>query len=148
MKNLKIKIQRARIQDIDIIYKLGSGAKELQFSKKMKFHDKVELKEFILKPKDNILLTAIFNDKIVGFLYAKIVSKTWCILDNLVVYKDYRSIGIGTSLLHHFYKILKNRKINYIQILEDIHHKKTRKFWKDMGFKEEKVFVWADKIIR
>ncbi|MBS3074972.1 hypothetical protein J4429_00775 [Candidatus Pacearchaeota archaeon] len=39
-------------------------------------------------------------------------------------------------------------KINYIQILEDLHNKKTRKFWKDKGFKEEKTFVWADKILK
>jgi len=114
----------------------------------MNFHDKIELKEFIKNKKDNVLLVSIFDKKIVGFLYAKIVSKTWCILDNLVVSEEFREQGIGSLLLDKFYKILKNKKINYVQILEDIHHKKTRKFWKEKGFKEERVFIWADKLIK
>lgn len=144
----EIKIRNAKISDISQVYLIGKGAKELEFSKKMNFHDKSELTEFILNKKDNIFLVAAKKEEIIGFLYAKIVSKTWCILDNLVVEKEYRDQGIGSLLLDEFYKNLKNKKISYIQILEDVHHKKTRKFWKDKGFKEEKVFIWADKVIK
>jgi GNAT superfamily N-acetyltransferase len=104
--------------------------------------------EFVKKPKYNILLVAESCEEIIGFLYAKIVSKTWCILDNLVVDKKYREEGIGNLLVEDLYKILKSKKINYVQILEDIHHKKTREFWKKKWFKEEKIFVWADKVLR
>ena len=83
-----------------------------------------------------------------GFLYAKIVSKTWCILDNLVVDKKYRKHGMGGLLVDELYKILKKDKIGYVQVLEEIYHKNTRKFWKDNGFKEEKLFVWADRVIK
>ena len=145
---MRIKIQRAKLADINAIYRLGKETKELEFSKKMNFHDKIELKEFILKEKDNILLVAEIDKKVVGFLYAKIVSKIWCLLDNLVVNKKFRNHGIGTFLLNNFYEILKKNKISYVQILEDIHQKKTRKFWKEKGFKEEKIFVWADRVIK
>jgi N-acetylglutamate synthase-like GNAT family acetyltransferase len=147
MRELEIKIRRGKLKDISQIYNLGKHAKELEFSKKMNFHDKVELKEFVTKTKDNILLVSISNKKVIGFLYAKIVSRTWCILDNLVVDEKFREEGIGSLLLEDLYKILKNKKVNYIQILEDIHHKKTREFWKKKGFKEEKKFIWADKRI-
>lgn len=145
---MKIRVRHAKLSDIDMIYALGRKTEELNFSPNMRFHDKIELKEFVKKPKDNILLAADCDGKIAGFLYAKIVSRTWCILDNLAVEKEFRGHGIGNSLLHEFYTILKKRKVHYVQVLEEIHHKKTRKFWHDRGFKEEKIFVWADKMIK
>ncbi len=144
---LKTKIREAKLKDLNYIYSLGKEIKELKFCRKMNFHDKIELREFIKRPKDNILLVAVSEKRVIGFLYAKIISKTWCMLDNLAVDKDYRNKGIGTLLLKEFYKILKKKKIHYLQILEDIHRKKTREFWKKNGFKEEKVFLWADKTL-
>jgi len=141
-------IRRAVSNDIPLIYSLGKKTEELNFSPSMKFHDRGELREFVKKPKTNILLVAEKENKIIGFLYAKIVSKTWCILDNLAVEETYRGKGIGHMLLNHFYSILRANKISYLQVLEEIHHKKTREFWKKQGFKEEKVFVWADKSIK
>ena len=57
---MKINIRRAKLKDIDLIFRLGKKTKELQFSNKMNFHDKVELKEFISKPKYNVLLIVLF----------------------------------------------------------------------------------------
>lgn len=141
----KIIIRKARKEDINQIFKLGEQIPELKFSKKH-FHEKFELKQFT-KGNDNIFLIAEFNKEILGFIYAKILTKDWCMLDNLVVDEKYREHGIGTILLNELYKILKKQKVSYVQILEEIHHKNTRNFWKDKGFKEEKVFVWADKIL-
>ena len=145
---MEIEIRRGKLKDISQIYNLGKKTKELEFSEKMNFHDKIELKEFVTEKRDNILLVCLTHKKIVGFLYAKIVSKEWCILDNLVIEENYRNNGIGSLLLEDLYQILKKKKLNYIQILEEIHHKKTREFWKKKGFKEEKKFIWADKIIK
>ena len=147
---IKIKIRHGKLSDVNEIYKLGERISELGFSKKYKFHEKSELKEFIRKPKENIVLVALINKEIVGFIYARILahgSGGWCMLDNLAVSKKYRKHGIGTELLEELYKILKKRKIHYIQILEDIHKKHTRKFWKDKKFKESHVFIWAEKEI-
>ena len=146
--NIQIKIRRAKKEDVNQIHELGRKTKELNFSTKMVFHDKIELKEFVHKPATNILLVASYKKKIIGFLYAKIVSCTWCILDNLAVDLEYRKHGIGNLILHQLYIILRKDKVNYIQILEEIHHKNTRKFWHAKGFREEKVFVWADKNIK
>lgn len=148
MKKEEISIRRANLKNILQVYSLGKRTEELNFSGGMKFHDKSELIEFVKNPDTNILLVAKIDEDIVAFLYAKIVSKTWCILDNLAVEHKYRGRGIGHLLLNYFYKILKDKKISYVQVLEEIHHKKTRDFWKKQGFKEEKVFVWADKSLR
>jgi ribosomal protein S18 acetylase RimI-like enzyme len=141
-------IQRARAKDLSEVYKLGCQTGELSFSPKGKFHDILELKEFVQKPKDNILLIATKNAQILGFLYAKIVSHSWCILDNLAVREDCRNHSIGKKLLQELYSILRERKISYVQVLEEFTNQKTREFWRKRGFKEKKLFVWADKTIK
>jgi len=151
MKKSRFVIRHAKLGDTNSIYALGSKFDEnLKASKRrnMHFHEKKEFKEFIKSPKYNILLVALLDNKVVGFLYAKILSYGWCLLDDVAVEANYQHDGIGSELLKEFYKILKRRKIDYVQILEEIHHKQTRKFWKDKGFREEKTFVWADKVIK
>ena len=139
------KIRIAKKADIEAICQIGKKAPELSFSKEMSFHDKSEFVEFVKHPKENILLVAEVKGQIVGFVYAKIMSKTWCLLDSLAIKKQYQNQGIGTQLLEETYKILKKNKVTYIQILEQINKKKTRLFWKKQGFKEKQAFIWADK---
>jgi len=150
-KEEKFIVRHAKLSDINSIYALGSKFDDsLKASRRrnMHFHEKKEFKEFIKSPKCNILLVACIKKKVVGFLYAKILSYDWCLLDDVAVEANYQHEGIGSELLKEFYKILKQRKIDYVQILEEIHHKQTRKFWKDKGFKEEKTFVWADRMLK
>lgn len=140
-------VRNAVLGDIENIYKLGKKIEELRFSKEMQFHDKEELAEFISKKSENILIVSTHSKKIIGFLYARIVSHSWCILDNIAIDNEYRKHGIGKDLLERLYEILKSRRINYIQILEDEKNKRLRRFWKEQGFVERKRFVWADKAI-
>ncbi len=144
-------IRKAKLSNVEGIYTLGLKTEELEFSSEFPFHEKSELREFISKPRENILLVALVDKKIVGFIYSKILSRRgdgWCMLDNIAVLKKYRNHGIGTFLLNKTCDELKKRKIFYVQILEEFHHKKTRKFWKHRGFKEKKVFIWAEEVIK
>jgi len=148
---MNFKIRKAKLQDVSIIYNLGKKIVELDFSKTMHFHDKPELKDFIRREKTNIMIVAEKEKQVVGFLYAHIIDTCaggWCMLDNIAVGKEFRKQGIGTALLNGLYHELKRRKVSYVQILEDAHRKKTKKFWKHKGFKAEKKFVWADRMLR
>ena len=147
---MRIKIRNAQLKDVLKIYLLGRKIAELGFSKKFSFHEKGELKESI-KDRDSIMIVAETPKKIVGFLYAKIIfhrAGGWCMLDNLAVEQEYRQHGIGSALLELLYKTLKKKKVNYVQVLEDIHSKNTRNFWKSKGLKETKTFIWAEKKIK
>lgn len=149
-KEGKFIVRKAKLSDVDGIYNLRLKTEELEFSSEFPFHEKSELREFILNPKENILLVALINKKVVGFIYSKILSRRgdgWCMLDNIAVLKKYRDHGIGTRLLEETCKELKKRKVYCVQLLEELHHKKTRKFWKNRGFKEKKIFVWAEEMI-
>ncbi len=145
-----MKIREAQKKDIHDIYLLGKKVHELDFSKKFPFHEKSELKEFIKFRKENIFLVADEKREIVGFIFAKILSHHaggWCMLDNIAVGREHRKKGVGTKLLIELYKQLKKRNVRYIQVLEEEHHKKTKKFWRSKGFKETKHFIWAEKTL-
>jgi ribosomal protein S18 acetylase RimI-like enzyme len=144
----EVKISQAEKKDLEEVLKLGRKFEDALKASKLKkahFHEQQEFIEFIRNPKENVFLVAKVKNKVVGFIYVKILSHDWCMIDNLAVDERYQKHGIGSMLLEELYKILKKRKVSYIQILEEIHHKKTRKFWHEKGFREEKVFVWADK---
>ena len=147
-KNGKITITKAKLSEAGEIYRLGKKIHELDFSRRLHFHELSEIKEFISHPKENIFLVAKENGEIIGFVFAKILSHHaggWCMLDNIGVEKKYRNQGAGEELLKALYKEIKNRKVWYVQILEEAHHKKTRSFWKKMGYNETKMFIWAEK---
>ncbi len=129
---------------------MGRKIHELDFSRKYPFHELGEIKEFIIHHKENIIIVAEEKKKIIGFIYGKILSHHvggWCMLDNLAVEAHHRNHGIGDELLKTLYKDLRKRKIHYVQILEEAHHKKTRAFWKKEGFVETKNFLWAERRI-
>jgi predicted N-acetyltransferase YhbS len=146
----RYKIRKAKLNEAHKIYLLGKKIHELDFSRKHPFHDFGEIREFISSPHENIMLIAEQEGEIVGFVYAKILSHStggWCMLDNLGVEHAHRGQGISNALLHKLYKELRKRKVRYVQILEEIHHKKTRSFWKKQGYKETKNFLWAERTI-
>lgn len=148
---MEIKIRSAKEKDVKDIFDIGNCTEELGFSKKYPFHERLEIKEFIKNNKENIVLVAENENRIIGFCFAKIMARAaggWCMLDNLAVLKEHRENGAGTLLLNELNKILKKRNVKYIQILEEIHHKKTRDFWKKRGYKETKNFLWAEKRIK
>lgn len=143
----EIKIRRARVRDISGIRGLGKTMEEFVCSPSVKFYSREELKEWIKKPKDNILLVAEINKKIEGFLYAKIMAREWCMIDNIGVKQDWRKKGIGKILLEELFKILKSKKVNFVQLFANLKHKKTINFWKNRKFNEGEKFLWLEKII-
>lgn len=146
-----VKISKAKYFEAVEIYRLGKRIHELDFSRNYPFHELSEIKELITHPKENIFFKAKVNGELAGFIYARILSHHaggWCMLDNIGVEPKYRRHGIGEKLLKMLYKELKKRKVWYVQILEEAHHKKTRAFWKKMGYKETKMFIWAEKAVR
>lgn len=145
------KIRCAQKRDVNNIFNLGcklEGSLKASKQKGEHFHDKSEFLKFIKNPKDNVLLVAEIDNKFIGFIYAEIRDGNWCSIDNIAVDKKYQGLGIGTKLLNELYRILRKKKINYIQLLVEKNHKQTQKFWKSKGFKEGKTFIWFDRYLK
>lgn len=142
---MSIIINRAKKEDVAAIFELGQKIPELKYSKDSPFCEILEVDEWVADQKINIILTAKLGNKLVGFLIAKMLSKSWCALDDIAVAKKFRGQGIGNKLLNKLYDILKKKKINYINVLIGASYKRVRAFWRAKGFKETKKFVWAEK---
>ena len=144
---MEIKIRKAKLSDIPSIEKLGRKTKEFVVSKKIRFYEREELEDWIKNPANNTFLIALKGNKVVGFLFSKIISPHWAMADNLVVSEKHRNNGIGNLLLNKYYQILQENKISYISGLVGIDYFPIRKFWKKMGFNEGKAFIWIEKFL-
>ena len=140
-----VKIKRASLNNLEQIYALVTSLPVFSASDETRFFDKKELKEWIIRKRDSIVLIAELNDLIVGFLFAKLVSSEWCMLDSIGVNPKFRKQGIANKLLEQLYQLLKKRNVTYIQGLVEVNQKSTREFWKKRGFKEGNKFVWIEK---
>ncbi len=151
MEEIKFKVRKATKGDARAIYLLGKKVHELGFSRKYPFHNLGEIREFLGARHENILFVAEVDGGIAGFIFAKVLSHSsggWCLLDNLAVEPRYRHHRMADTMLHSLYREMRRRKVRYIQILEDAHQRRTREFWKRQGYRETKLFIWAEKETR
>lgn len=140
-------IRRARKGDIEGICRLGLAMPELAVSERTVFYGDKELFEWVTRQDQNILLVAEEGEAVIGFLFAKIISKEWCMLDNIGVEAAHRGRGIGSLLLKELEGILKIANVNYVQGLVRNDLPGVADFWKKRGYREGNSFVWMEKEI-
>lgn len=143
-----IKIRPAKATDAAELYKLARQIKEIGGSEEM---DHYTLKEIAIwiREKDKMWLVAEAEKKrkkeLVGFLFAIFISHDWCMLEGLGIKKSYRHQGIGTLLLLEINKIVRQKKINFIQAFTNIKDRAAQNFWRKHGFKRGETFYWFDR---
>jgi len=140
-----IKIRRAKKEDISKILALGRKTKEFSAGGKTRFYGKKEVSEFIRNPKNNLLLVALQENKLIGFIYAKIITSEWCLFESMAIIKNFRKKGIATLLFDELHSIIKNRGIEIIEAYISPTNKNIRRFCKKFGFKEIKNFILVEK---
>jgi predicted N-acetyltransferase YhbS len=102
-----------------------------------------ELKKIL---KEGLSFVAINNKKIVGYLLAEFKKakenlkpvgikkgQKYLCLDSLYVSKNYRKRGMGTILMKHFLREVKNKRITLTA--ESVYLDKLTQFYKKFGFK-------------
>lgn len=95
---------------------------------------------------------SIENNNISGFITIKIHNEFSAEIQVLAIYKTKHKKGIGSKLINHIELILKDKKIEYLQVktLSDSHpddnYKKTRNFYLKNNFRplEEIKDLWGE----
>ena len=144
----EITVRLADRKDVNAIYGLGVKASGFAVSKKIKFYEKKEIKQWIQGRKNNIVLIAETNSKIVGFAYVKIMSWHWAMVDNFYVLPAYRRKGIGSLIEKSLESELRKKGISYVSRLVKPSHKTSMKFLEKRNFKKESNYAWFDKFLR
>ncbi len=146
-----INIRRANIDDLLHIQKLNKELFELEYNN----FDKTLLENWPLTQegkeyfenaiKNDIVLIACINEKIIGYLAGTLNSQysynnnIQAELDNMCIMNEYRKLGIGSKLFEEFKKICKENKINEIKVVASYNNLNAIEFYKRNGFKEAEL---------
>lgn len=150
---MDIEIRKANKNDIDSIVNLANELyeTEMPFDTNLKagyYKTKTGRKQLLkdIKSKKKIVLVAILNNNIVGFvdgyIYDKeeMYKKKVAYLDSISVSKDYKRNGIGTKLIDEFTNIMKEKGCSYIKLNAFRNNVPAVELYKKKDFKEYSVF--------
>ncbi|HLM84540.1 MAG TPA: GNAT family N-acetyltransferase [Candidatus Bathyarchaeia archaeon] len=135
-----MKISKAKIADAKKCIAL-TKTPEFIFPGDDKFVEKY-LADFIKK---GIFYVAEDNAEIVGFISAQISLGKELWIDMIVVKNEHRSKGIGTKLIKFVLRLAKKKGMKMVFLDAPAFNKKTLKFYKKIGLRKEKKFIWFTK---
>lgn len=135
-------IRDAEFTDIDAILTLGND-NAFAVSKHISFYERPELYEWIAERNNNIMLVAATSEQIAGFLYCKIMSCHWALLDNFYVHPNQRGHGYGRHLLLELNERLRKRGITYLSCLA-IDDASLSAQLNKLGFCRTKSYAWYE----
>lgn len=136
-------VRRASLADIDAIYayaRCGSFA----VSDQVLFYEKTELEKWVLSPYENILLVLDVGGSVCGFLFCKVMSCHWALLDNFYVPPERRGHSFGRRMLQGLQYILEARGIEYLSTLADSSDAWLQGYLAEFGLKRGKSYVWHE----
>ena len=88
--------------------------------------------EIFLNDKSAIIYSAIYEEKLIGFIWGYLIDNQTIHINYFVVNKNYRNNGIGGNLLNKM--IDNNMDINCFELLVNINNYKGIKFYQKNGF--------------
>jgi ribosomal protein S18 acetylase RimI-like enzyme len=138
-----MKIMKALEKDIDEMCTIGRTVKYFKTSKgETIFWTKKQISNW-LNSKDDVLIVAKNEGKIVGFILAIFHKPTGkAVIENLWVDKIQRKNGLGTRLLDTCVKELHTKGSIYINALVNMNNKPIRDFLTKNGFDKGYAFYW------
>lgn len=130
-----IKIRKATELDLSVVYELICDLE----SHEMDFDAFSKIYSLNLYSSDIIYLVAEYEEKVVGFLSIHIQHilhhpKSTCELQELNVFREYRSMGVGTALLQEAERIAKELGLEEIELTTKIFRKRAQEFYTRLGY--------------
>ena len=99
---------------------------------------------------NNVVLVAILDDKIVGYLVGSLNTEysynknIQAELDNMCILEEYRKLGIGKQLFLEFKKICKKNNISELKVIASYDNLNAIKFYKNNGFAPSELILKQD----
>ncbi len=147
MKKLNITITSPTLDDIDTLYQWGENNWQLWANNRSKWFTKKSLALWLSDPKEDILLVAKDNNKMVGMATTYIL-RDWAFCVGLYVEKNYRQLGIGKNLLDETIDRLIKKGVYTISLMCDEKNIDGLKFYKKFKFYKGFKFYWMEKMLK
>jgi len=137
-------IGNATTADIDEIFRMGTTDPGFAVSQSIRFYEKSELFEWVANSENNVLLVARHSSELAGFLFCKIMSSHWAMLDNFYISNDHRNGICSSRLFDELKKRLIACGISYLSTLirKDAVH--LSRYARKAGFVAVREFVWHE----
>lgn len=143
-----MEIRKAKKGDLNKISKIGNEVREFKVGKDVvTFWPKKTLAKIIASKKDLIFI-AEQEKKIIGFIivnYNSVFGKA--IIENVIVRKEFRKMGIAKELLDNVLRQLKKQRCSYVSALANSKEKEAINWYIKRGFNKGDNFVWMDIIL-
>jgi ribosomal protein S18 acetylase RimI-like enzyme len=142
---MNITIRKATFLDIEamtsLLYQLFSIEEAFTFNE---IKQKRGLELLINSRKSAIVLIAGLDGKVIGMLTAQIFistaeGKKAALLEDMVIDKKYRQMGIGKKLMEALGKWAMDQKISRLQLLADITNSPALSYYDKLGWKQTKM---------
>jgi len=132
----EVRVRDLEVKDLEQIYEKGVLTSEFLVGEETGFYGKDYLSTWINNKKDDILLVAERKGKIIGFLFCRVMLKTWAMGENIYVVKEKTENQVEKLLFDECQRRLKNLEIDYIGWLVRP-RSSEEKFTRIMGFKSK-----------
>lgn len=109
---------------------------------RIKFYDEEEI-EFWAEDPQSIFLVAKDNGRYVGFIFAKIISPSWAMIDGFFVLPSARGTGAGKQLLQELEDRVQKRGIEYVHAM--MCGQDTIDWAVSQDFERGNVYAWMEK---
>jgi GNAT superfamily N-acetyltransferase len=137
-------VRRAIPDDAKAIYDIGINSQAFRVSDEVPFYEFDEVVAWLHSPMDNLFIVAEQGESLTGFLFCKVMSIHWALLDNFFVVPSARGMGTGTALLGSLKQILMEREIKYLSALFREQEGDTLSFFQQRGFRRQQKYSWMD----
>ena len=146
--NFAINIRKAKLGDLEAIYKIGLLEEGFAVSKETRFYGKDYLRQMIQESEESIILVAEIKEEIAGFVICSLCGNTWAMWDNLAVAEKWQKRGVATKLTKKLLNELQKRGIDYVGGIVRVENKPVIKFLKKFGFEKGYKFWWMERKTR
>lgn len=99
-----------------------------------------------IKSKNSLVEVAEYENKIIGYSCGSLVGSfirkgIHAEMEDSIIEKDFRRMGIGSVFVKNFLKWCKTKKVNFISVVITAQNEPSINFVKKLGFKEYTVIM-------
>jgi ribosomal protein S18 acetylase RimI-like enzyme len=138
------RIRYADPADADAIFALGRSEPAFKVSGAIPFYEHSELVEWATDRRENILAVVEENGVVVGFLFCKVISHHWAMVDNFYIAPSGRTVGIAAELRDWLVADLRQRGLSYLTCLIREDHVALVRLVRRLGFDVQKQYTWCE----
>jgi GNAT superfamily N-acetyltransferase len=143
----RVVIRPALPEDAEAVRSLGVSDAAFSVSPQVPFYETQELVAWAGNPRDNVLLVSEVDGTVGGFLFCKIMSTHWALLDNFYVSPRLRKTGASDRLFERLMEELRARSIEYLSILVKEGEAALIRTCERRGFVQQQRYMWLDMFI-